>query len=475
MQPVVNVHCHFMNSNHLSEEYVVEMLKESIPAYAGFLAPNNKEELLTVSNNNFYWKSIIDRAFSKVNLAPKNFIKWTRSLNPKNFWYASGIIDNYIQKGEYLYEKDLPKNSKPIYDIYIPLMMDMETAGSLSKTDLSYIDPQVISGDCTPVGCTPYELQVCEYSMIAARYPWKVFPFVMFNPLNPASLEICQEAIETLGFVGIKMYPAHGFNPDPTKNKDPLVNQRLIDFYEWANKANMPITVHTQYQSMQAIHLEDDDVLKKGYTNVSNWENVLAQYTNLRVNFAHFGGTDYVNKCKKDELTCVMYKSCSEMQNNNCIHLKEAKEKFSRDCVSEITDLSRKYNQNGKIRIFTDVSAHYDENNKLQLRYLKHIKSFLDSDPDIKLMYGTDTPVINMSIDDKTFFDSYNSMIDINKYPKFYSTNALDFIFENRLIPDSYVKFLNKPVFKFKFGTYKSWVNNPPAWIKENNGKYYIY
>lgn len=478
MKPLVNIHTHFMHTDHLSENYVVQMLRESIPRLINKIAPGSKEELLTLSKNKMYWKGFICKLGGFLNIAPKNTEKWARALNSKHFWYSAGTIDNYVKKGQYVHKNDLLADATLDYEIIVPLMMDMETAGSLSAENHSYIDPQINNNNVT--GCTPYELQVCEYSMITARYPWQVFPFVMFNPINPTSLSICKEAVESLGFIGIKMYPPHGFNPNPDVNKDEKIKQRLLEFYEWANALSLPVTVHTQYQSMQAINMDDDFVLEQNFAGAANWESILENYKNIRVNFAHFGGTEYVKKCNETGLLCVLNKQCSELYKDEdsgksfCRKLETSQEKFSLAGIDKICELSDKFNEPGNVRVFADISAHYDKNKKRQTKYIEHIKSFIDNNRNLKLMYGTDTPVINMEINDKIFFDSYNSQIDIDKYPEFYSTNATDFLFKNGMIPENYVKFLKKPVFKFEFKTYKSLIKNPPRWIQSDGKNYAI-
>jgi predicted TIM-barrel fold metal-dependent hydrolase len=212
----------------------------------------------------------------------------------------------------------------------------------------------------------------------------------MFNPLRPGSLELCQYAVKKLGFIGIKLYPAMGFNPDFTLNgndargnKNKYINKQLESFYQWASAMKLPITVHTQYTSMQRIGYRDSEVAK--YTSVENWINVLHKLKpfNFRINFAHFGGLEFLDTQKSPA------------------------KKFSMECRNGILKLMETYNVK-RIKIYTDVAAHAlsELNQKQKKAYREQFVEHLNKHPGT-LMFGTDTPAISYMTSDHKYIDEF--------------------------------------------------------------------
>lgn len=78
------------------------------------------------------------------------------------------------------------------------------------------------------------------------------------------------------GFCGVKLYPSLGFSPID-------VRTFLAMFIE----RNIPVTVHSQSKSL---YYNREHLV---YNKLSFWEGLLGQneYSSLRINFAHFGGT----------------------------------------------------------------------------------------------------------------------------------------------------------------------------------------
>jgi len=83
-------------------------------------------------------------------------------------------------------------------------------------------------------------------------------------------------------FIGIKLYPPLGFNP-----------VLYPDFFRGLNERQLPITVHCQKDSFRLTSDADK------FTDPKNWDLILASVTELRINFAHFGGEDEVAKTVK--------------------------------------------------------------------------------------------------------------------------------------------------------------------------------
>jgi len=457
MNLVANVHCHFMNSSHVPDAY--------------FKAPNFFGQLAdTITKNDDF-------------------------LDVHNFWFQNKTIDNYITRGQFKYSNVKPQddivfgNSNiPGYHLITPLMMNMVAACNTNPvTDINkYMFTNPFTNptpDGTASGVSPFEVQVQEYSLLAALYPYRVFPFITFNPLVPGNLELCKNAVGNLGFVGIKMYPAHGYSPDPFDywignngakaginlnllnssksdwNSFSSVGQSLIDFYNWADSLALPITIHCQYNSMQKVSGEDIDVLCK-LNDPAHFRSVLTAFKRIRINFAHFGGDEYSLKCVNDNSIACICSQCAEFNfsSRTCNKLAGDNQKqFAFNCIQTIIDFA-KDPQLGIDRIFADVAAHYfaiDDDighlfalGKDRTRYVSHILSILQKVNDLKVrpMFGTDSPVKNVSgISDKDYLNCYTGIIQPNSSKEFYWDNAIYFIFgPNRLIPNSYKTFITK-------------------------------
>ena len=95
-----------------------------------------------------------------------------------------------------------------------------------------------------------YRGTVHALSRTAAHFPGEVWPFVPFDPRRPYGLEIVKEAIEELGFVGVKLYTRCGWMPwnnceiygDALGEK---LDTRLREFYEYVTENDLPILNHT--------------------------------------------------------------------------------------------------------------------------------------------------------------------------------------------------------------------------------------
>ena len=99
------------------------------------------------------------------------------------------------------------------------------------------------------------------------------------------------DKLENGDVIGIKLYPPIGFDPYP---EDPVLRGKYIKVFEYFNKKEIPFTVHCQKGSYQPNSVTGKDL--ENFTTPSNWEKVLAEIPDLRINFAHFGGEDSVKR-----------------------------------------------------------------------------------------------------------------------------------------------------------------------------------
>lgn len=442
---IINVHCHFMTFDHLPDAYTKKLPKLTLG--------------LPIA---------IPEFFIKIFLAARPF-GWIftlfRAMKDKNTWEddkpkENGAIDTYMKTGEYKIKK-IFKETNPPYDLVTPLMMDMITASNI------YILTDV-------EGVIDFPTQIKRYSNCVIKYPYRVFPFVMFNPMREESYNLVVNAIENQGFIGIKMYPAMGFYAEPERNtyntcrwKDTCVHrykcsrqkkslccESLEKVYIFANENSLPITVHTAYTSMQNIELKSEEAAL--YTDVSDFNGILERYPNIRINFAHFGGTEFI--------------SCAgERDKNN-----EKANHFKKSCQlrNDIAYLMRKFNKKTHQRVFADTAANLLLLPCRRKKYFKVLYNLLKCIPyKNAILFGTDTPAICFLTGDKKYRKKFtNGLKNAHKdYLKkqykrkwktekknkevehlalvdnFFYKNAIRFLFgPQKIIPPGYNNFLAK-------------------------------
>ncbi|OGC25626.1 hypothetical protein A2291_04345 [candidate division WOR-1 bacterium RIFOXYB2_FULL_42_35] len=152
-----------------------------------------------------------------------------------------------------------------------PLMMDFEFAYSKQKSDIDY------------------ENQVEKISQACLKYPGELMPFIMFDPRRPGAIALTVNALENLGFLGVKLYPSLGYHPDPDNPYNSKeVNKALNDLYDYCEAENIPITVHcSKGGAYNKAILQSEELC-----HPANWEPVLKKHPELRLNLAHFGSDE---------------------------------------------------------------------------------------------------------------------------------------------------------------------------------------
>lgn len=152
-----------------------------------------------------------------------------------------------------------------------PLMMDFDSAYAKQKADI------------------PYEEQVKSISQACLKYPGELMPFIMFDPRRPNIVVLTVNALEKLGFLGVKMYPSLGYHPDPDNiYNSKEANQALSDLYDYCEAEKIPITVHCSTGGAYNKKIMQSEEL----CHPRNWEPVLKKYPNLKLNLAHFGNSE---------------------------------------------------------------------------------------------------------------------------------------------------------------------------------------
>ena len=119
-----------------------------------------------------------------------------------------------------------------------------------------------------------YLNQLRETSRQIIRYPGRIFPFVCVHPLRKNFLEVMHQALETMGYVGVKLYPSLGY-----RLKDPL----LQPVYKYCEENSIPIMTHCSQGGFYA------KKTFRRYSAPSEWNAILKQYPKLKVCLGHFG------------------------------------------------------------------------------------------------------------------------------------------------------------------------------------------
>jgi len=181
-----------------------------------------------------------------------------------------------VQDMERVAEK-LLKDS-PGIDVWVPLMMNMDYGYPGSKSDLEFNAQREIMTRLT----------------LAAR--GRIMPFYAFEPRVENGLEKVKMAIESQGFVGIKLYPPLGYKP--IGNQDKTIEDAMLALYDYCCRDRsepIPITAHCSWSAgvYSNEHIPGERDIKnhyRDYANPSRWRTVLDQFPTLKLDLAHFGG-----------------------------------------------------------------------------------------------------------------------------------------------------------------------------------------
>lgn len=440
-KPVINTHCHLLNLDFI---------------------PGKMIKLLTPLTHNL----AKDDSFRMVADILSTFIPGDEYDRIDKF------LKNYSSDINKVTKKYMTQLKYTGIDICVPLMMDFEQAIPDSKTkNIAYYiyDKQAKQQQ-------NLKDQVDYISRQVAKYPWQIFPFIMFDPRRKDSFEICRKAIEKKGFIGIKMYPALGYHPSPYVmrspgsywgkyiKKDDLAADQLDRLYTYCKNNRIPITTHIDIEGAYSSDklgnspwfisdiekfMELDKVREREVwplTEVSNWMVPLQEY-NLKINFAHLGGNYLHNKDLNRLQASTWRRQILNMIANSQIE------------------------KNGAGSVYTDLSYHYmalKDNSHEQVQYFKDLNNIMkDKIYRSRLLFGTDASMISHSWSEGDYIRPYKNSANLDKkyQEKIFSDNPTSFLFENAKIPQTYVSFLKK-----KNGPYLEL----PEWIVKKDDAYYI-
>jgi predicted TIM-barrel fold metal-dependent hydrolase len=162
------------------------------------------------------------------------------------------------------------------------------------------------------------EDQVRVMSDIAARKgrPFAVHPYISFCPwrqiVEARQLDIVKDAIQSRGFIGVKLYPVMGFLPIGNAKADPALypeklrqtrpdwaqslDASLTSLYRWCAAEDVPILAHCSESQAPSVAAG-----RRG--GPQGWRDVLAEFPKLRLNLGHLGGLWDLAKASHNDWT----------------------------------------------------------------------------------------------------------------------------------------------------------------------------
>lgn len=386
--PIVNTHCHFLHFGYVPDKL--------------FKILSHVDEKLVKDRNIQAIAKAITHDFPLFNyrhLVEVLQIYCSNNIEKVAAWHIQNMKKAGIQ-------------------LCTPLMMDLEPcfkSNAITHNE-DYI-PYYTEDD------QPGQIQ--QVSQIAAKYPWQVFPFIMFDPRRTNAVEICKFALENQGFIGIKLYPPLGYFPVPTIRQSQQINDALKAMYDYCGKERIPITIHCSTAGAYAQGNPNwDDIWEK--TAPFQWYETLRKYE-LKVNFAHFGGS-YIK------------------------HPLDQKTQKSLEWRLNILTLMRAtYRMNlidSKESAFADVSFHslsHSHDQELKNEYFDGLKKCLnDQHYQSQILYGSDASMCSPIWDESEFIQPFVIYLNEEEQKRLFCENPLKFLFENGEISKKYIKFLEK-------------------------------
>lgn len=214
-----------------------------------------------------------------------------------------------------------------------------------------------------------------------------IHPFIFVHPERRNIYDLVKHYIEEKGFAGIKMYPPLGYYP---------FDERLNEIYAYAEKNQIPITVHCarggvfykgEITDDMKVHLKTGEVIKEqknkyftdAYTNPDNYRYVLESFPNLKINLAHFGGYDewhkYLGNTIDDGLQTWYEKICNLMREYPNVYTDISYTMFNPDLFSLLKISLQDETLRNKILYGSDFYMVEQETTERQ--FLNNIRAYL--------------------------------------------------------------------------------------------------
>jgi len=230
----------------------------------------------------------------------ENLVRWVgKVIGNEEISNVKYFLELFVNSQEILALKLFEYYSKDT--VFCPLLMDMAPSikGKIRKD---------------------FNKQINEVSQLVKKYPGKLLPFVHINPLSPFAKNIFDRMFvnddrlftnDSNTFWGVKIYPSLGHLPS---------HPALIKVFQECEARSIPITVHcstaivhtTEHHfteiPYEVLGPDGKPIIKyeKGwfwtkadyawFNDPKHWETVLQRFPKLRLNLAHFGGFEEIEK-----------------------------------------------------------------------------------------------------------------------------------------------------------------------------------
>jgi predicted TIM-barrel fold metal-dependent hydrolase len=418
---VGNIHCHHLIGNYIPDK----IFKQQVESYSKFLGSES------------FVKYVLGFPLFQPVIAlflGKQPIKALRLLQARK-----------ISKARKIHLKEM-KKAKIDYSIVLLLDYGFAAAPELGEK------------------LKPFNLQLQETAETLTKNPFRFFLFHAFDPRKEYAMKLLRHAFENCGVIGIKLYPALGYDPRPGKNNEfhcanhsllnpnqshedriRMLNDNLEAMYKFAGGNNLPILTHCSPGGSCLTLIDEENKPKLWcYTDPANYLEIAGSY-NVRICLAHMGGK---------------------------IHLEyEGVDKARAWRETIIENINTAHNRtDSKGRIYTDLSFDISRvltDEKLEL-YMNETREYLDDPITGKyLMFGSDWPMGLFSFSEKEYIQPYWDGLSPGQQELFFKDNIARFLFsESKQIPDRYIQFI-----KEKHG---GRLPDVPPWVHEENGRYFL-
>jgi len=291
MIPVIDVHAHIFSARDIplkgylkSRKYTKFRERLFGPLIIPMIAKCLRKWMRPQMRKPLFCKPVLWFAYKAMG---KQYRHWASTLAKNVPEIADELVDTF--------EKD-------DIDLYVPLVIDYEywfenTLDTPIKDQIKFIAVKILE-----------------------QHQGMMHPFVAFDParelayrhdkLNPdgrpelwGSLDLVKEAIEKMGFIGVKLYNAMGYRPynntdvDDDRKKIPRhkeyynftgeqYDEVLGELYDYCVAHEVPITTHCSMGGVESYH--DASFI---FGQAKFWRDVLNQerWKDLHLNLAHFG------------------------------------------------------------------------------------------------------------------------------------------------------------------------------------------
>ncbi|HET7275179.1 MAG TPA: amidohydrolase family protein [Longimicrobiaceae bacterium] len=203
--------------------------------------------------------------------------------------------------------------------------------------------------------------------------PGRILPFVAVNSLRSDHYKLMEQAIESLGFVGVKLYPSLGY-----KVKTPAIRAVL----KYCVDHDVPVLAHCTsggfYKSKTT----------REYCNPVHWRDLLDEFPGLRVCFAHFGGWGGFSGHDAEQQAWA----------------------------AVILELMREHPG-----VYTDLSYHVEmmRGGQVQDTYLDSLRTLLADDLlGSRIIFGTDAWLVQMQVTDEAYWKFFRLYLTEEEFRK---------------------------------------------------------